>query len=498
MSRLPARVKAWTKARGVLAEAGPTLGRHWVFLVVLTVGAVLRVLCMVAYHPALLFNGDSYTYLFVAQRLRPPLSRPAGYPALLYLARPLNHLAVVPVAQHLLGLGLGVTLYLLLLKRGAPRWLAVLVAVPVLLDAYQIDIEQFVMAETVFEALLLAALVVLLRRVRPSVSACVVVGLLLAAATLTRTVALTVVVLVAIYLIARRLGPRRLAAFLVAAVLPLLGYAAWFHSAHGVYALERFDGHFLWGRVEQFADCSKWDVPANQIVLCDPTPAAQRPGPNGYLYGARSPLRKLRIRSRDTDPALGSFARHTIRHQPVDYAEVIGGDVAHYFAPGRNTGRRDWFNGTWEFPARDRKAYWHVNLADVGIRAEPLPSQHPSPGVVRLLRSYQRFGYTPGPLLLGALMFAVGAALWRRPGEGRARWDVLLLASAGLTMLVLPAATTSFDFRYLLPTLVLFPPAAGLALVFVLNTRAPIADSLERRASDEAVQPKITAASSAD
>ena len=62
--------------------------------------------------------------------------------------------------QHLLGLGMAVAIYLLLLRRGVPRWLAALATAPVLLDAYQLQIEQNVMPDVMFEALIMAGVVV--------------------------------------------------------------------------------------------------------------------------------------------------------------------------------------------------------------------------------------------------------------------------------------------------------------------------------------------------
>ena len=70
----------------------------------------------------------------------------------------------VAAVQHLLGLAMAVVIYLLLLRRGAPRWLAALAMAPVLLDAYQLQIEQTIMPDTWFEALIVAGLAILLWR----------------------------------------------------------------------------------------------------------------------------------------------------------------------------------------------------------------------------------------------------------------------------------------------------------------------------------------------
>ena len=74
---------------------------------------------------------------------------------------------MVAAVQHLLGLGMAVALYVLLLRRGSPRWLAALATAPVLLDAYQLQMEQTVMPDVLFEAPLVAGLAALLWRPRP-------------------------------------------------------------------------------------------------------------------------------------------------------------------------------------------------------------------------------------------------------------------------------------------------------------------------------------------
>ena len=59
---------------------------------------------------------------------------------------------------------MAVALYALLLRRGAPRWVATLAAAPVLLDAYQLQLEQTIMPDVLFETMITAGLVVLLWR----------------------------------------------------------------------------------------------------------------------------------------------------------------------------------------------------------------------------------------------------------------------------------------------------------------------------------------------
>ena len=90
-----------------------------------------------------------------------------------------GNLTVVAAVQHLAGLALGAALYVILLRRGTNRWLAALAAAPVLLDAYQVQIEQMIMPDVWFEVLLVAGLGLLLWRPVLSMPVAAVAGLIL-------------------------------------------------------------------------------------------------------------------------------------------------------------------------------------------------------------------------------------------------------------------------------------------------------------------------------
>ena len=130
--------------------------------VLLVAGLVLRLLTQLAYRPVL-FYIDSTKYLYRAAG-----NNPVGYRVPLRLILLVANLDTVAAVQHLLGLAMGVAVYVLLLRRGCARWLAALAAAPVLLDAYQLQIEQTVMPDVWFEALIVAALALLLWRPRPA------------------------------------------------------------------------------------------------------------------------------------------------------------------------------------------------------------------------------------------------------------------------------------------------------------------------------------------
>ena len=150
-ARLPRPGRAaWRQA----ATAG--LARHWLAAALLVAGLVLRILVQLAYRPAL-FYIDSARYLYNAGGMDP-----VGYKGPLRAILFLANFDAVAAVQHLLGLAMAVLRSLVLLRRGVPRWLAALAIAPVLLDAYQLQIEQMVMPDVWFEALIVAGLAILL------------------------------------------------------------------------------------------------------------------------------------------------------------------------------------------------------------------------------------------------------------------------------------------------------------------------------------------------
>ena len=162
---------------------------HLPFAVLLLAGAVLRLMTWRAYRPALLFP-DSRIYLLAAAREELQATRPAGYSAFLwpFLHLHLGGLASISLVQHLLGLAMAAAIYLLLLRLRVWPWLAALATAPLLLDSMQLALEQYVMADTLFEALLLASCLLLLWRRRPGVPLLLAAGLALGLAATVRGV----------------------------------------------------------------------------------------------------------------------------------------------------------------------------------------------------------------------------------------------------------------------------------------------------------------------
>lgn len=272
--RDPFHPVAWARA-----ELPGWARRHRWFLAVFGLGALLRLVTALGYRPALWFP-DSYTYVVTAMRPRPDLVRPAGYSMFLRLLEAFHSFALVVNVQHVLGLLVGVMLYVTVLRRGGPSWAAVLACVPVLLDAYQIELEHLLVSDSLFTFLVVGAVCLAMRRPLTPRSAAAL-GLVLAAATLTRTVGLPLIAVFALVLLAYgvrgasgagrpgRAVARLTVPFLVAALLPVAGYAGWFYATYQRVGLVGSNGVFLYARTMAFADCSVMKPPADLAVLCD-------------------------------------------------------------------------------------------------------------------------------------------------------------------------------------------------------------------------------------
>jgi hypothetical protein len=182
-SRSPARLadRAWPllahPAASVPNASNPqnrVLRHHWLATALLVAGLILRALSQIAYRPALLYI-DSAKYMYGAS----PGADPVGYKIPLKLILFFGNLTTVVTVQHFLGLAMATALYALLLRRGSPRWFAALAVAPLLLDAYQVQMEQTIMPDVWFEALIVAGLILLLWLPKPVPWMVIAAGLML-------------------------------------------------------------------------------------------------------------------------------------------------------------------------------------------------------------------------------------------------------------------------------------------------------------------------------
>ena len=197
------------------------LGRHRLFAAAFGLGIVVRLITMLGFPPAIWFGGDSASYLSTALYHAPGTSRLSGYGFVLFLLKPFHSFAVVTAVQHLMGLAVGVMIYALLRRYGLPGWGATLAALPVLLDAYQVELEHEILPSATFGFLVMAAITLTLwwRRDRP-LWATVVAGFVLAAAATLWPVGLPVLIVFLLYLALRRVGWRAFGAAAAAGAVP--------------------------------------------------------------------------------------------------------------------------------------------------------------------------------------------------------------------------------------------------------------------------------------
>jgi len=486
---------SWRTRWTALAAGG--LRRHVLLVVLLFAGTAGRLLVLLTFRPALEYLQDSYDYLLNAQHLQPEVVRPLLYPVALKTVGLIGGLELVPIVQHLAGLASAVLLYAALCRAGARPWLAALGVAPLLLDAYQLDIEQFVLSETLFQSLVVVAVACLLWRDRPSRGLAAGAGLALAAAALTRDVGLPLVVGPLALLALRRVGWRPLTAFAAAVAIPLLAYGAWFASVQGSFGLQRYSGMMVASRAMTFADCRQVRLPTYEQPLCVRLPPALRQSSDWYASHPDSPLRRLRPPAAlDHEAVAADFARRVITRQPGDYARLVGDDLLHYLQWQRDTRSTDDPARHWQFAGHRLPTGWYPlrlpgdpytgalppiggaapaqsTVASYGLHGERLQPSLWAAGQARLAR-YQRVAYTPGPLLGGCLLLATLAGVGRLPaGLRRLRRDALFLVDTGAGLLLVTSLAAVFQYRLMLPVLVLLPPGGVLGLELLLRRRQP-------------------------
>lgn len=444
--------------------AAPLLRRHRVFVALFAVGLLLRVLVTLAYTDVIMFYGDSWKYVEAAQRGIPSFNWPFGYSLLLRALSWTTSLRSVAIAQHVGGLCLALLIYRFLLARGVRTWVAAIATAPVLLDGYQIALEQYVMSETLFELLLVGGLVLALRRTATWVSVLGASGLF-AAAMLTRAVALPVAIVCLVYFGVRRIGWQRVVAGTAVVVLAYAGYGAWFRHYHREFGITESNSHFLYGRVAPFADCRGLSLSEQERVLCKKLKSNT---PTAYTWSGRSPFFTLahRYGARHADAVASSFDRKVILHQPFTYLRVVTLDTLHFFSPVRTTSGGDFPVAAWRLPTRVVKRSGELGVSAMNFEGD-WARPHVDTSLARAMLDYQRVAYTYGPLLAAGLLLAALAAVRRRgdPDEPvvAERIELALLVVVSGVLLVLPNATVLFDWRYLLPAIPVIPTATALA-----------------------------------
>lgn len=497
MRAIPARVRAdpadpragaTARARpGRLGGLAAALRRHWLMIILLAAGLTLRVLTQLAYRPALVYI-DSIKYLFGAY----PGNDPPGYQLMLQAFLRVGSLASVAALQHLAGLAMAVVLYLVLRRRGVPNWLAALATAPLLLDAYQLQIEQSIMPDTAFEVLIVAGLAALLWERRPPTALVLAAGLALGASATMRQVGEIFILPALLYLLAAAAGWRRklvqAVALAVAFALPILFISYRNYVTIRSFGLAPYAAGTIYGRTAAAADCATLRLPSYERSLCPPH-RQQVLGPDWLDHGADSPIKTA------VPPAgmrhvsfADEFSRQVLMQQPLRVAAAWARDSVKLFALRRMTAPGDVSINRWQFQ-RDYPVYPPY----IGLRHGRLQFAHLTPaGKVRVIRAGHRFadrpvvvaglasflrgyqlagGYPPGPLFLLAVVAGLAgcAGLLRRraSAQRRATAEACLLTMASAAAVLLASDFFEFSWRYQLPGLVTLPPAGALGIMVV-------------------------------
>ena len=482
----------------VAVRTSRRLQRHWLFATLLILGAALRAVVLVAYHPALIFP-DSVRYLqyahnFTVGQWSADALRQSGYSVLIIPVMLLHDLWIIPLAQHLAGLATAVLVYAVLIRFGIRTWLAAVASVPVLFDPLQLILEQYVLADVWTVFLVVAALVILVWRQakQPAetqqeswlpAAAC---GLLLGLAVTFRDEMLIMIVPAALYVLVtvrpRRRLLTRLAALAGCFLIPVIGYLGWFDASHGQWNFTTFSGAFLYGRVADFASCQGLDLPAYEKPLCPTQPTALRDA-DFYTWNPQSPQWTFHPPAgMSRDAVVRDFSLRILRHQPLAYADAAARDFLYGFSPVRGAGPEKYSPAYLQFHTYtrpDRQAY--ASIAALGYQPPAV-----RPGLAAFLTDYGRWFYLPGPVFAAGLVLGLGGLVVSQGQRGaskdrrgaskdrrgaskdrRIRDAGLLFTASAVLVLIPPAAFATFDWRYQLPQLSLIPVAAVLGVAAI-------------------------------
>jgi hypothetical protein len=480
--------RGWTLARG-MTRRGMLLARHhWLLTLLLAAGLALRVMAQIAYRPAL-FYIDSLKYLYHAGG-----ADPVGYRVLLKPLLLVGNLDLVAAVQHLLGLAMAITLAAVLVRRGAPRRLAALAAAPVLLDGYQLQMEQTIMPDVMFETLIVAGLAALVWHPRPRTAMIVTGGLALGASATARQVGEILLLPALLYVVITAVGwgrrLRQATALTGAFALPILAYCAAAYAVTGHFRLSYTGSNEFYGRLVLATNCRQLALPRYERPLCPSQRVAAGLGIDGLEHNPGSPLRAYRPPAGMTwSEVVSDFNHRLLASDPAAVAVAIGKSAMTLFALDRSANPGDTPISRWQFQAG--YPFYPTSLYTSTITPAIVARignkfGGGGPVVVRplagLLRAYQlNGGYTPGPLFAGAFLAGlVGslATLRRRatPAQRAAAQACLLLEASGVIILL---ASNAFEFtwRYQLPALVTLPPAGALAVTVVLHHARSAADA---------------------
>ena len=476
-SRASSARRAWSVQPGgpgsarLRSLAARTWTGHRLFVIILIPAVLLRADAELGYRWQAWFN-DSFEYVANTVHFTLDPTRVSGYSVWLKILQPFHSYALITILQHLAGLAVGVMVYALARHRyHAPAWLATLAAVPVLYDGFEIQLEHLILSDVPFLfVLVLATTLLLWDPAGPSTRRCVAIGALLGIGAVLRSIGLPLLAVYVVYMIIRRFSWRKISATVVVCLVPVLAYAGEFDLEHGQFAMSDATGVFLYSRVMTFAECSKIHPPADELWLCTTVPPGKRPIAQAYIWTSPSPLDRMPPSKFSPVPnqLAEDFAIRAIEAQPLAYARATWDDTWMAFGwkrlvfPQAATYDEYLFGAqSLPIPTWDQASLGpYTSYAAAYVQGNPL-TQVVNP-FAAIIRGYQRYVWLPGTIYGLILLAGLGGIVlaWRRLGG-----DALLPWTVSLAMIVIPAATAEFDYRYVLPAV----PFATLAAVMAFS-----------------------------
>jgi hypothetical protein len=449
------------------------LTQHRLFVLALIPALLLRVDAELGYRWQSWFN-DSFNYVTTAVTMQLDPTRVDGYSVYLWLLSPFHSYALVTISQHVMGLLIAVMIYALARHRfRAPSWVAVLATLPVLYDGFEIQLEHLIMSDTLFLFLVMAALTLVLWWPRPPAWACLLAGLLLGLSAVVRSTGLPLIAVFAVYLIIRFALDRRWLSLLAAAAaccvafaLPVAAYEGWYDVQHSEFTMTDSTGVFLYSRVMTFADCSKLQLPADLLSLCTTVPPDKRPLAQDYIWYPNSPLDRFPAPKFSPLPnkLAEQFAVKAIEGQPLAYARTVFDDTWHSFDWTRTAFPNDGTYDEYLFGYHSLSVPAGRSYGGYSSTAAYYARGNPETAVVSpfaaVIRIYQRYVWLPGTVYGLILLVGLGGPVlaWRRIGA-----EALLPWACSVALIVVPAATAEFDYRYVLTAVPFGCLAAAMA-----------------------------------
>lgn len=475
---------------GAVGSAARRLARtHWIFVLVLLGGVLMRVAMMIALPQPMMPFTDANVYVRAAQEylFRPLEGRTAGYPLFLRIAHGISDGPLLPVVlQHLMSLVGGILLYATARRVRVPRGLAALAAATWLLSIDWLWLEHQLLTETLASLLTMCAIAAIVlvpldrwrRGWRPVAAVAVVIvlaGALAMGSGIVRPAlfpALPGVGLCTLLLMRARPVARVAASGLLVLVclVVLLGYLHEQEEKTGFYGIvgsppaQDLGGY---PAIAPLADCSRFRVPPGTRALCETTPSDDRRGPDYYYWDGSSPGRKLLAARPELNAAIKLWAGRATEAQADDLQQAKFVAFQRLFGFGGLV-REGTDQGTQILNLEGAD----VNAAGVAVDAINAyygPGSAPNPpagtpwGVLTTLQPFTR----PSGLvmLLCAVLLLAGVLL----GHGIARRAALAFGVGGWLPVVFATYTGSqFNWRYVVPSvpfIALAAVTAGAALM---------------------------------